>query len=173
MKTQIRHATPEDTLTIIEIAKNTYKDHFSTIWSKEGLEKYLNNVYSKDTIESELSSTNKTDYIILENDNEIIGFSKLNYNINIPVLNVIGTEIEKIYLKKEYTGYSFGKELIEWCINHITLKCGSLIWLEVLKTNNGAINFYSKNGFTKVGGIPFATDILNIGLDIMVLERST
>ena len=43
-----------------------------------------------------------------------------------------------------------------------------LVWLDVIKPNEAGVRFYERYGFARVGELPWATDLREVGKWVMV-----
>ena len=59
------------------------------------------------------------------------------------------------------------KQLVDQCIRVATLYEQPVIWLDVLKTNQRALQFYQRNGFDIIAEIPYHTDKMEIGMFVI------
>ena len=58
-----------------------------------------------------------------------------------------GIEIEKIYFRPQHQGKGIGKQLMAVAVQRAVQLEKEFIWLGVIDTNLGAIEFYKKSGF--------------------------
>ncbi|MDB5229319.1 MAG: family N-acetyltransferase [Chitinophagaceae bacterium] len=138
----------------VEILRATaikaYCDHYLDFWYDEG-HSYLENSFSIGRLTKELSDPDSRFYL-LNYDGLPAGFLKLNINTSFdldPAKNAM--EIERIYLNKNATGKNIGKQAILFSIDLAKSLGKHLIWLKVMDTSSGPIQFYEKMGFEKCG----------------------
>jgi len=168
IKTFIRPANLSDLATIQQLGCETYADHFSSLWSPEGLKNFLAQDFSTEALELTLSRPNRHQWLIAYDSSELpVGLSKTNWSQPNPVSGLIGSELQKIYLLKTSSGAGTGTELLKKVIKNSISRGEKSIWLDVLKTNIKAQNFYTRFGFNRVGEIPFKTDLKEIGMVVM------
>ena len=60
-------------------------------------------------------------------------------------------ELQKIYVLPKYQGYGAGSALMKQVKKFVRDIYPDFIWLDTHITNEKAIQFYSKNGFEKIG----------------------
>ncbi len=53
--------------------------------------------------------------------------------------------------------------VLEFAVEHDR----QVVWLDVLKENDGGRRLYERHGFTVAGELPFATDLREIGFWVM------
>ncbi|MGB4074125.1 GNAT family N-acetyltransferase [Pseudomonas sp.] len=167
----IRPANLSDLATIQKLGCETYADHFSFLWSPEGLKNFLAQDFSVEALEMILSHPNKHQWLIAYYSSDLpVGLSKANWSQPNPITNILGAELQKIYLLKSFSGVGAGTELLKTTVKNAILRGESSIWLDVLKTNTKAQKFYSRVGFIQVGEIPFKTDLKEIGMTVMACD---
>ena len=144
----IRKADSNDLPLVFSTCRESYSENFSHHWNEGGLEWYLEKVYAKDGITNELSGTD-INYFIAFYDQNPVGFMKLNLKSNLPGQPPEqGMEIEKLYFRPHYQGKGIGKKLISIAFDLAKQLKKKTIWLGVIDSNESAIEFYKKSGFT-------------------------
>lgn len=163
---KIRVASVSDLPAIQKIGRDTYREHFSSIWSESAQEEFLRNDFSEHALQYSLSSPSHTWLIAEDASESVVGYAKLNWDCPDPIFHRTGTELQKIYFRSHTTGSGYGKLLLEF-IADIAAKRSNTLWLDVLKSNSGAQRFYASCGFCSLGEIPFSTDLREIGMVVM------
>lgn len=164
----ITSATIEDIPALIALGLSTYRAHYSGIWSGQGLTDYLDAQFDPEMIKAEMVG-HQSQYLFMHHDGALAGYAKLNFNRPMPVdSSRVGTELQKIYFLPDATGLGLGRQLIA---HLLTQADEGLIWLDVLKSNAGGRRLYERCGFTVAGELPFATDIQQIDMWVMVHDR--
>ncbi|MDR3412230.1 MAG: GNAT family N-acetyltransferase [Formivibrio sp.] len=168
----IRIAGIEDCRSLQKIGLNTYREHFSDIWTEQGLSYFLERDFSEDTISASLSVPEKNTWLIASRsaNGEPVGFAKINWHSPLPENKETGAELQKIYLLRYAKGMGIGKILVNRVFELALTKAEPCVWLDVLKTNKAAQIFYKHMGFNPILEIPFKTDIQDIGM--IVMKRS-
>lgn len=161
----IVRAAPEDRDKLIELGCATYREHFATIWSPTALERFLATHFDPDAIDAELRS-NSVAYLVAA-DSGLAAFAKLRFDRPSPLDGGVGAELQKIYVRREATGRGLGRLLLAAAEREACERRQALLWLDVLKTNLGAVRFYQAQGFEIRGQLPFATDVGEHGMWIM------
>ena len=77
--------------------------------------------------------------------------------------NNISLEIERIYVKKEFHGKNYGKQLLQKSIEISNEYKHQYIWLAVWEQNLKAIAFYTKHGF-----VQFDKHTFQLGDDLQI-----
>src|SRR4051794_5961549 len=94
------------------LGRKTYKQHFSNIWSAEGLENYLDTHFNAGILAAQLK-TDLVRYYIPSYKSQDAGIVKVKLKSQIPAPPFdSGFELEKIYLLKRFTGLGLGKEIL-------------------------------------------------------------
>ncbi len=169
----IREATIDDFQPLRDIGIETYKEHFSDIWTATGMQNFLSNDFSACALQKSIGSpTNHCWLIAFDEEDQAVGFSKVNWSKPIPLSDQRGTELQKIYFLKSQAGKGYGKQLLQFIHDSAQNRDEGFIWLDVLKTNSNARRFYERFGFRALGEIPFSTDIAEIGMVVMCRDLS-
>lgn len=138
---EVRIATLDDVARIREIAEITWPVTYSSIISLEQIDFMLNWMYDTTTIATAIKDS-KQDFIVLLENNQIIGFSGIEYDYN----NQAVTRIHKLYVLPDKQGLGCGKLLLSFIISEAKKHQSSLLHLNVNK-QNPAVQFYLKCGF--------------------------
>ena len=143
-----------------EIGERTFYETFKDCNSEEDMEDYLQKSFSYEQLETEIKDNNSRFYLV-ENDNELVGYMKLNFTkTQVNKVFEESLEIQIIYILQEYKGRHIGKRLVEKAIDIAKSSNQNYIWLGVWENNLGAIKFYEKQGFRK-----YSTHIFKLGQD--------
>lgn len=167
----IRKATTADIDTLREVGCQTYREHFSTLWSPAGMHGFLEQDFSPSALRQSLELPGRHTWLIAcEDQGKAVGFAKVNGAVPAPLTGEVGAELQKIYLLKSAAGLGYGKQLLQCVRDEVAQQGEQLLWLDVLKTNANAQGFYEAFGFRRMGEIPFSTDLADIGMVVMGLE---
>lgn len=154
----IRKANIADINSLCEIGAKTFVETYEKENTPENLQKYLDEKFNEKQILDELS-TPQTIFLLVELEDEVIGYSKLRVN-SVENPNPKALEIERIYITKQYHGQKFGALLMQGCIDTAIENNYESLWLGVWEHNPKAIAFYRKWGFEV-----FGTHIFQLGDD--------
>ena len=135
---------------LFEIAIQTYNDTYPYLWSDGGVS-YLAEFYKKTEFKKELSSPNIFYFLIYDAD-KAIGYFKIKKNVIAPYPAAYCTEIEKLYLLKEYMGKGIGKTIMEFIISLSKEQGRPVLWLKVMESSP-AKYLYEKYGFIQTDKI--------------------
>jgi len=132
---EIRFAKREDTKLVLKFIKELAE-----------YEELLDEVIADaDTLEKSLFDRKMAEVIIGEYQNKPVGFALFFHNFS-TFLGKPGIYLEDLYIKPEYRGNGFGKQLLSFLAD-LTVKrdCGRLEWW-VLNWNKSSIDFYESLG---------------------------
>lgn len=120
-----------------------YGQSYTHIWSDSG-KNYLNETYSKEKLEMELSDKN-AQYYFMKSEGEAVGILRFITNLNIHnKVDSNSIKLHRIYLDKKVQGKGIGTQIIRWLEKEYPT-CN--IWLEVMDTQSSVINFYERLDF--------------------------
>jgi ribosomal protein S18 acetylase RimI-like enzyme len=169
----IRTATVADAELLGALGELTYRQHFGALWSPAGMDGFLERHFARDKLGRELAG-NEVRYALVfdgssDGDNErAVGFAKCNRDRPLPVGHArTGLELEKIYFRSDAIGRGHGTALLGWVVALATALGEPCVWLDVLKSNTAAARFYERHGFRRLGELPFASDVADVGLLVM------
>jgi len=132
-----------------------YKPVYKHLWHDDG-SGYVESQYNKDQLISELSLSNAR-YYFVEYKLEIMGMLRFLYNCPFDGSehqNI--TKLHRIYLDPATHGSGVGSQLVDYVINEARKNDQKSVWLECMDTQQPALNFYDKKGFSIVR--PFKLD---------------
>lgn len=144
---EVKKATVNDVALLQQISRQTFSETFAEGNAAEDMEKYLDENFSQDKLQSELCNENSEFYFALLNE-KVIGYLKVNTGESqTEIKDEDALEIERIYVLKDFLGKNVGKVLYDKAVAIAKDKNVSFIWLGVWEENLRAIRFYEKNGF--------------------------
>lgn len=149
-----------------EMMVTTYREYFGGYWTKKGLESVIKKDFAIEVLLCEIEQQTNY-YLALQSSGKPVGFLKIKHGSLLPGTDSFGSEIGKLYFRKEETGTGYGVQAMDFACELAQKNGEEVIWLDVLKANTGAIRFYQRYGFSTVGEQPFKTDSQDIGLWIM------
>jgi diamine N-acetyltransferase len=164
----IRYARPGDENEIVELGTSTYATHFGELWSPAGLSEFLAGQFSVEQIRGELAACDAVRYVVAERDDELVGFAKILRDRPVTALEgERGLWLQKLYLRPKVIGKGIGSVLLEAVTGVAEALEEPRMWLDVLRSNAGAIRLYERHGFVRRIEIPWATDVRDIGMWVM------
>ena len=160
---KIRKAELPDLEVLQEISRTTFVETYASFNTEENMHHYLEVDFGLDQLSKELSNK-ESEFYLLESENQIIGYIKLNTGkAQTESHELNNLEIERIYVLKEFYGKSLGQVLCDKAIERAEQMKAPSLWLGVWEKNPRAIRFYEKNEF-----VPFGDHIFLLGDDEQV-----
>jgi ribosomal protein S18 acetylase RimI-like enzyme len=145
----IKRVSEEDISQLQSIGRQTFFETFSAQNDPENMRRYLDESFNADKLKSELRDPNSELYFAFA-DNNVVGYLKVNFGqAQTELKDDNSTEIERIYVLKEFHGKKVGQILYEKALNIAKQRKADYVWLGVWEKNPRAINFYRKNGFVE------------------------
>jgi ribosomal protein S18 acetylase RimI-like enzyme len=158
----IRRVTAEDADLLQAIGWQTFLETFAASNTKENMNQYLEQKFSKESLAAELTNPN-TEFYFAETNGSTIGYLKLNFGPSQTELkDDKALEIERIYVLKEYQGKKAGQLLYEKAMQIAIQKEADYVWLGVWEANERAISIYKKWGF-----VEFDKHLFQLGNDAL------
>lgn len=142
----LKSITLSDTTALYLLMKEVYPLAYKHFWKDDGTW-YVENQYSKENIEKELSETESSYYFVLFN-NEIVGNLRIIWNQPLHGLEAKkSVKLHRIYLHASTHGKGVGKQLISWIETRAKSKGFDMIWLDAMDEQPQAFQFYKKLGY--------------------------
>lgn len=154
---QIRTATTDDAQHIALLGRVTFTETFSQHFrDPKDLSDYFERTFNVAKIRNSIQNPNNKFWIAFWNELPI-GYAKLKVNsptdfIDSPAVS----QLQKIYVLKEFLDKKAGKTLMDELMASFENSEQQYIWLSVLDSNERALQFYAKNGYSKVGEHQFS-----------------
>ncbi len=147
---EIKLVTTADILELQKISYRTFDDTFREMNSPENIKDYLDTAFTQDKLRRELEDPHSNFYFLYDND-KIVGYLKLNEgDSQTEQVSSDCTEIERLYILKNYHGYGYGKKLLNFAIKTAVEDGKKCVWLGVWEKNEQALGFYKHLGFKKI-----------------------
>lgn len=154
MNLSIRVATTADAALIADISRQTFYDTFAPDNTKENMEKFLAEQFTRDALMMEVGLREHS-FLLVYADDKVAGYVKLREGKTPPSMAGPTLEIARIYVLKEFIGSGVGKALMQASIDQAIAKNKKVICLGVWEKNQRAIDFYRAWGFEKFGECDF------------------
>ncbi|MEO0897867.1 MAG: GNAT family N-acetyltransferase [Bacteroidota bacterium] len=151
-QTYIRLATVEDAAVISLLARITFDQTFGHLFTdRQDLMDYFDRTFSVPKIESSLGRDSNLFWLAFH-DQLPVGYAKLKLDSPTPFLPRDQVcQLQKIYVLKDFLSLKIGFQLQEILLQTAIDKGYTYTWLSVLHSNERAIRFYEKTGFSKLG----------------------
>ena len=140
---------------LVEISRKTFVDAFEKQNDPKDFKAYVDSAFSRSQLREELLNPN-SEYYFVKSDEDLVGYFKINQEkAQTEFKEADSLELERIYVLKKFQGKQIGSWMIAEVIRMAVSKQKSFLWLGVWEHNKGAIDFYEKHGFKKVGTHPY------------------
>ncbi len=158
---KIKKCSIDDIKKLQNVCRKTFAETFQDQNTEEDMRKYLDENYAAEVLEKEISDKNSITYLALNDENEPLGYLKINKDDAETEKGYDNSlEIQRIYILKKAKGQGIGsefmkiaeKQAIEWGLTYI--------WLGVWEYNYPAQKFYEGKGFKK-----FSEHVFELGDD--------
>ena len=134
------------------------------------MQAYFERTFSVQKIEQSFAKSQNIFWIATANDLPV-GYAKLKLDQPLEKLNKTNTaQLQKIYVLKDFLSQKIGLQLQEEMLKEAAAFGNTSIWLSVLKQNERAKRFYTKNGFEFIGEHDFQIGKEAFEFDIMCKE---
>ncbi|MER2059129.1 MAG: N-acetyltransferase [Niallia sp.] len=151
MTITIKKCTLADLHKLQEISIETFNETFKHENSTENMKFYLENAFTLNQLEMEISNISSQFYFVFFN-NQHAGYLKVNINeAQSEKMGEEFLEIERIYVKSRFQKHGIGQYLINKAVEIAKKEKKRMVWLGVWEKNDNAIGFYQKNGFVQKG----------------------
>lgn len=157
MTSTIRKADACDAAIVALLGRLTFRETFSALFSQhEGeLRQYLDQTFAPAKIEASIGKAENR-YWIASVDGLPVGYAKLKFPSKNPAREASApAQLQKIYVLSDFISQNVGHALMD----EIRAEGGRLavdeIWLNVLSSNERAIRFYERHGWTRAGETTF------------------
>jgi diamine N-acetyltransferase len=145
----IREATIEDARLIANISHQTFYETFAEHNSKEDMDKFLNQQFTKGKLIMEVGARGNI-FLLAYDDTNVAGYVKLRDERVPPSMgNVNALEVARLYAMPQQIGKGVGSLLMQSGIDIARQRDKEWLWLGVWEKNQRAIDFYTKWGFEK------------------------
>ena len=147
----IRIADEMDAELIANISRLTFFETFAADNTKENMEKFMNERFSKEKLVAEVGAPGNIFLLAFDDDGPAgyVRMKETEQNDNLEEMAAI--EISRIYSMPHKIGKGVGHLLMQACIDTAKKMNKRRIWLAVWEKNQRAISFYKKWGFERFG----------------------
>lgn len=148
----IRKASIEDAEYIALLARVTFTETFAVHFrDRQDLINYYDTTFSVSKIRSSIAKTNNVFWIAFCDDLPV-GYAKLKLFSKSQFIDSDSvSQLQKIYVLADFLSMKIGQKLQDALFEETQRYTRKYIWLSVLKSNERAIGFYTKNGFEHIG----------------------
>ena len=163
MNSRLRLATKKDAQLIAEISQLTFRHTFAPMNTKEDMDIFLNEQFTKGRLMLEVGAPGNIFYLAYLGE-EVAGYMKLRTGYEPPTMKKANAmELARLYTMPGMVGKGIGALMMRQAIETAKENGHKRLWLGVWEKNQRAIDFYTKWGFKRFG----ETDFL-LGNDVQI-----
>ncbi len=158
MTIDVRKAEVSDAQMIALLGRITFRETFGHLFEQheDELRDYLNRTFSVDKIGSSIAKP-ENNYWIAHFDGLPVGYAKLKHpSLSGFIDDKSSAQLQKIYVLSEFLTHRIGQALLSTVSLHSTESGARSMWLTVLKSNERAIRFYERNGWSGIADESFS-----------------
>ncbi|MFI5133840.1 MAG: GNAT family N-acetyltransferase [Chitinophagales bacterium] len=169
MSITITRADVSHAAIIATLGKKSFRRAFEHLFkSKEELFEYLEHTYDPVKLAKSIRKDNNV-YFLAVLDDIPVGFVKAKkFSLHPQIESISQMELQKIYVLPEHHGIGAGKALLNAVTELAQEIKPDYIWLDTHISNEKAISFYTKNGFSKCGKHYFTIGTQVFEYDLMI-----
>jgi ribosomal-protein-alanine N-acetyltransferase len=125
----------------IEFAKKSDANEISAL-SRDEIEHGLRRRYTPERIRELMESTSKN-IVVARDKKTLLGFGIMTYRNN-------DANLDLLAVKDRYRGNGIARDIVEWLIA-VAMEAGAhSVYVQVRKSNEGAVKFYRRLSFQKI-----------------------
>lgn len=167
---EIRTAVESDVRLLSVLGAVTFYEAYFEQDDPADMANYLTDSFRLEKVTAELSDPNSTYFIMLRRGSAV-GYAKLIRNSTTEgVTGVNPFQLGRIYLVERVWGTGLGEKLLNHCIDVARSEGCDSFWLDVWEENERGLNFYRKQGFTRVGTLEFPYG-KSVGINFVMEKR--
>jgi len=150
----ITRAGIKDLAILVELSITTFRDTFGPDNGKEDMDKYVAEEMNAGKLSEELREGNNYIFLAWYNGT-LAGYAKVRPNKEPGIESNSPLELERIYVRQQYTRKKIGVALMLHCLEFAQSYGHDVLWLGVWEHNRRAVKFYKQWGFELCGSHPF------------------
>jgi ribosomal protein S18 acetylase RimI-like enzyme len=151
----IRRAGSADADALAAIGAETFKETFGHLYPAADLARFLAEAYSLERTRADLADPAKASWIV-QAGGEVIGYALAGpCALPHPEVTPQCGELKRIYFRKAWQGGGLGARLFAETIAWLQSDGPRTVWIGVWSENLGALRFYARHEFEKVGEYGF------------------
>lgn len=149
-----RNAQSSDAKKLSVLFKQVYIQTYGVEGVSDEFANFITKQFAVERLEG-LISQQPQNLIVAEYNENLVGVVEIEFDKKSPVGDIVGTELNKLYILEWFCGKGIGERLLKFAEEIIQEKGEKLFWLWVLETNSRAVNFYGKHGYEVIGNAAF------------------
>ena len=149
----IQKAGPDDSATLALLGRMTFREAFGALFERreEELRAYLDANFAVAKLAASLTKPENHYWLALASDLPV-GYAKLKQpSANALIDDAAAAQLQKIYVLAEFLTQGIGHGLMQAAMAEATKVKVKQMWLTVLDSNDRAIRFYERTGWTRAG----------------------
>ncbi len=153
----VRDAVPEDADALAAIGTDSFLEAYGGTADPEAIAEHVADVFGRDGILAEMSRPGIR-YQLACLGSIPTGLLKLRDDESELPRELAGRkvlELQQVYVHSDYQGYGVGRALVDSAVHHGRRSRFEGLWLQAWGEADWAIAFYRRNGFQKLGHIPY------------------
>ncbi len=151
---KIRRARPEDAKRLAVLATQVFVHTYATDGISQVISEHILNEITPAAYEALLTDTAVFTSVAEQGDN-LLGFAVVHMESVCPDMSDATVELQTLYVQAHFAGKGIGRSLLTKVQELAHLGANSRIWLTVNAKNAGAIAFYRRQGYEKIGTTEF------------------
>jgi GNAT superfamily N-acetyltransferase len=151
----IRRAGSADAETLSALGAETFTETFGRLYPPRDLQAFLDETHDLERTRAHLADPAKATWIVEAGD-RAIGYALAGpCDLPHPEVGTECGELKRIYLLKPWQNGGLGARLFAETMAWLQSRGPRTVWIGVWSENHGALRFYGRHGFTKVGEYGF------------------
>jgi ribosomal protein S18 acetylase RimI-like enzyme len=151
----LRRATPADAEALAAIGVATFTETFGHLYPPQDLASFLAEAHGEARTRADLADPRKAAWLA-EVGGEVVGYALAGpCDLPHPEVAAADGEIKRIYFLRRAQNGGLGGRLFETALAWLQREEPRTIWIGVWSENLGALRFYGRRGFTRVGAYGF------------------
>ncbi|PHN03494.1 GNAT family N-acetyltransferase [Flavilitoribacter nigricans] len=150
----IRRAVPEDCHLLSRLGMEAYRQHFTYLWTPEGLDRFFASAYTPEFFRDTLEDENGMIWLV-EEEGQPLGYLMYFRKEKLPGREQKGGYVNRIYLLQRAMGKGAGSRLMSCALQQARRDGCTYLWLESMQSSTESIQFYQKHGFEISGATAY------------------
>ena len=151
----LRRAHAVDAPALAEIGARTFVETFGHLYAAEDLAEFLATAYSLEKTRADLANPAAAAWLV-EANGQVIGHAQCgSCDLPHPDVTAQCRELKRFYLVRTAQSGGIGGRLFRVCLDWMLEDGPRDLWIGVWSENHGALRFYGRQGFDKVGEYGF------------------
>lgn len=147
----IRNGGQADATRLAVLASQVWLHTYATDGVTDDIAAYVLHELTPDRYLAALVDTSRQ-LFVAERDESLVGFAVVKFDAPCPIGgNCSSVELETLYVQEHFTSSGVGKSLLQVVQAKASKRSNSVLWLTVNAKNTRAVEFYARQGYSKVG----------------------